>query len=202
MKTSVLCRLAALLLLTSGHPDSPGSTSHVPETGQREGQRDGKRPSKTRWWCWISVYGITITGSGVSSSRGQSDGGYLVITSRWTFHPGAAQAAAAGTPYQQAVLTGRLATMGDERRFTPSRCGRARGRRGANGLYHWGPANPLTEKVSLQYGSIQWAYGSTKAGYNFANNQKAIVLDDPDTQNGGAVEVPKARRQLQLSPLK
>jgi len=205
MKTSVLCRLAALLLLTLGViPTLRGQPAMFLKLDSVKGSAT-EATFKDQMVVLDFSYGITITGSGVSSSAGKATAGYLVITKPLDIStPVLAQAAAAGTPYQQAVLTVTLPQMGERKAVYTITLSDVR----VAGVAQTGsttgdPANPLTEKVSLQYGSIQWAYGSTKAGYNFANNQKAIVLDDPDTQNGGAVESQKAQEDnLQLSPLK
>jgi type VI secretion system Hcp family effector len=151
-------------------------------------------------------YGITTSGGGSGGVMvGKATPGNLVLTKVIDQStPVLAQAAAAGAPYQQAVLSVLLPQQGEQKVVYTITLSDVR----VAGVAQTGSttgdnAKPLTEKVSLQYGSIQWAFGSTKAGYNFAGNTKAIVLDDSDTESGGVTDSQKpAEENLQLSPLK
>jgi type VI secretion system secreted protein Hcp len=208
MKTSVhLLRLAALLLLTLGV--APVARGQFPlamflKLDSVKGSATDAA-FKDQMVVLDFSYGITTSGSGSGNVQaGKATPGYLVVTKTIDMStPVLAQAAASGTAYNQATLTVTLPQKGEQVAVYIITLNDVRVAAVAEQSNSTSPANPLTEKVSLQYASIQWAYGTTKAGYNFSTNTKAIVLDDPDTQSGGAVESQKpAVDNLQLSPLK
>ena len=205
MKTSVLLRLAALLFLTfSIVPAVHGQAAMFLKLDSVKGSATDAF-FKDQMVVLDFSYGITLTGGGVPSSAGKATAGYLVITKPLGIStPVLAQAAAAGTPFQQAILTVTLPQMGERKAVYIITLSDVR----VAGVAQTGStaadaANPLTEKVSLQYASIQWAFGNTKAGYDFANSKKAIILNEAGTQNSGAMESQKpAEDNIQLSPLK
>lgn len=208
MKTSVLLlRLVALLLFTLGmvpavQGQGNGATMFLKLDSVKGSATDAA--FKDQMVVLDFTYGITVTGVGISSSAGKAVAGNLVMTKTIDIStPVLAQAAAAGTAYNQAVLSVTLPQKGEQKVVYTITLSDVRVVGVAQQSNSTDPANPLTEKVSLQYASIQWAYGSTKAGYNFAGNTKADILDDSDTTNGGAVDSQKpAEESLQLSPLK
>ncbi len=132
-------------------------------------------------------YSITPAPSTGSSSPGKPVPGNLVITKpldRAT--PLLAQAAAAGTPYRQATLSVRQPEKGEQKVVYTITLNDVRVVAVAQGAVEMSEAHPLTEKVSLSYASITWAYGSTKAGFNFSSNTKTLKTapDEPDTAAG------------------
>ena len=125
-------------------------------------------------------YSITVTGGGIGTGAGKSTPGNLVITKPLDIAtPILAQAAAAGTPYQQAILTIRRPEKGEQKVFYTITLTDVRVFGVAQtGVTSGDHAYPLTEKISLFYGKAEWAVGSTKAGRNFATNTNAIIMDD------------------------
>jgi type VI secretion system Hcp family effector len=134
-------------------------------------------------------YGITSTATVATTQAGKSLAGDLVMTKILDMStPVLAQAAASGSVYQQAVLAVRLngqvvyiITLSEVRVRTVSQTAATTG----------SPSTPLTEKISLGYSKIEWAFGTTKAGYNFASNTKAAIPDNPNDENEGASVYPQ-----------
>lgn len=146
-------------------------------------------------------YSITVTGGGVSGGAGKSNPGNLVITKPLDIAtPILAQSAAAGTPYQQAVLTIRRPEKGEQKVVYTITLSDVRVYGVAQtGVTSGETAFPLTEKVSLFYSKAEWAVGSTKAGRDFGNNRNAIILGEIDPENGGAIQEGKTPQSAFLS---
>ncbi|MGA2053160.1 MAG: type VI secretion system tube protein Hcp [Opitutales bacterium] len=183
MKTSLLRQLGSLLILTwTVIPCAQGQAMYL--------RLDSVKGSATapafkdQMVVLDFSYAITTSDS-TGVATGKATPGNLVMTKTIDIStPVLAQAAATGQPFQQAILSVTLPQQGEQKTVYTITLSNVRvvgvSQTGTTSVGHF---DPLTEKVSLNYASIVWAYGFTKSGYNFSTNQSADVPDDSDSDS-------------------
>ncbi|HVY69688.1 MAG TPA: type VI secretion system tube protein Hcp [Verrucomicrobiae bacterium] len=122
--------------------------------------------------------GTTNTGGAVGSGSGKASPLHLVVQKNIDVaSPVLAQAAANGKAFNKVelfVLTANRGEMVLSYTVTLQDV-RVAGTVSGGGIDNRTGLSTWTETVAFQYSKITWAFGSTKAGYDFAQNKNALV---------------------------
>jgi len=157
-----------------------------------------------------SGFSLALTNANgiVAGSNGGTIPGDLVLTKAVDIaSPVLAQSMAAGTPFQQAVLTVRKPVKGELVVFYTITLTDLR----ISSISQLGEISPngitsLTETISLRYSKIMWAVGPVKTGYDFSKNTKteakpsANPADDQASASRKALASNASIRPLQQQP--